>query len=81
MVPSPPEVDSDPDLARLKTTWPSLPAHIKSAILALLDAGGGTAPTSATDAPRAPVSRSSAEDGQDYQGGEEGPRDERGQRR
>jgi hypothetical protein len=38
MVPSPPEAGLDPGLARLNVAWATLPAHIKAAILALLDA-------------------------------------------
>ena len=38
MVPSPPKEGRDPDLARLNVAWATLSAHIKAAILALLDA-------------------------------------------
>ena len=78
MVPSPPDAEFDPDLARLNSAWPVLPDPIKTAVLALLDAAGATAPTSAPDAPGARVSRAYASDGQNYQDEEEASRDERG---
>jgi hypothetical protein len=31
-------LSADPDLTRLVAAWPDLPAHIKAAVLALLDA-------------------------------------------
>jgi hypothetical protein len=38
MVPMPAEAAGDADLARVITAWPTLPSHIKMAILTLLDA-------------------------------------------
>jgi hypothetical protein len=32
---------TDPKLAELVNAWPSLPEHIKAAVLALVDAGKG----------------------------------------
>ena len=74
MVPSPPETAPDAALVRLNAAWPILPAPIKTAILAIVDAAGATAQTSATDAPRQPLSRSCARHGQAHQSREEVPR-------
>ena len=63
MVPSLPEAKSDPDLACLNATWPTLPLYIKSAILALIGAACVATQTSPTDARSSPVSRCSGEDG------------------
>ncbi len=71
MVPSPQEADLDPNLTRLNAAWATLPAPIRTAILALLDAASPTPQTATTFAPRSPVSRSCAENGQNYQPGEE----------
>ena len=71
MVPSPQEAESDPDLTRLNAAWATLPAPIRTAILALLDATSPTPQTATTFAPRSPVSRSCAENGQSYQPGKE----------
>ena len=71
MVPSLRETESDPDLTRLNAAWATLPAPIRTAILALLDAASPTAQTATTFAPRSPVSRSCAENGQNYESGEE----------
>jgi len=70
MVPSPPE--SDPDLTRLNAAWANLPAHIKAAILALLNAASATPQTATRDASCAPVSLSCIENSQNYQPYEEG---------
>jgi len=43
MVPSVPEEGRDPDLARLNAAWGTLPAHIKAAIVALVDAANPAA--------------------------------------
>ena len=42
MVPSPQEEGLDPDLTRLTAAWATLPAPIRTAMLALLDAAGPT---------------------------------------
>jgi hypothetical protein len=34
------ETVSDPDLARVVTAWPSLPPHIRAAVLALIGTAG-----------------------------------------
>ena len=49
MVPSPQETESDPDLARLNAAWATLPAPIRTAILALLDAAGPTSQRGTTN--------------------------------
>lgn len=62
MVPSPSEADVDANLSRLNAAWATLSAPIKTAILAILDAAGPAAETSASDATRSPVSRSGPKD-------------------